>query len=110
MLWRAAKRRAVRLGVPFNIEVQDIEIPHTCPVMGIPIEHNWGDHRNSDYSPSLDRLIPSLGYTKGNVLVVSRRCNRIKSDATVAELRAIADFYERNAAKQLMSNKDHESD
>ena len=37
-------------------------------------------------SPTIDKLIPSLGYTKGNVWIVSRRANMIKSDATLEEL------------------------
>ena len=37
-------------------------------------------------SPTIDKLIPSLGYTKGNVWVISRRANMIKSDATLEEL------------------------
>jgi hypothetical protein len=29
----------------------------------------------------------------GNIVVVSRRANRIKNDATIEELEAVADFY-----------------
>lgn len=48
----------------------------------------------SDMSPSLDRLIPSKGYVKGNVVVVSWRANRLKNNASLADLRALVDFYE----------------
>lgn len=41
---------------------------------------------------SLDRIVPSLGYVPGNVAVISHRANRIKSDATADELRAVADW------------------
>lgn len=36
--------------------------------------------------PSLDKIIPKLGYVKGNVWVVSNKANRIKSNATIEEL------------------------
>lgn len=44
-------------------------------------------------SPSLDRIEPDLGYVAGNAIVISNRANRLKSDATIDELRAIASFY-----------------
>jgi hypothetical protein len=47
----------------------------------------------NDFSPSIDRIIPSLGYVRGNVVIVSMRANRIKTDATDAELRRVAKFY-----------------
>lgn len=40
-------------------------------------------------SPSLDKIIPSLGYVPGNVRIISARANLLKNDATVDELRAI---------------------
>lgn len=87
----AAKRAARVKSVPFNITVEDIAIPELCPVLGVRLEKN-NIERDSN-SPSLDRIIPALGYTKGNVMVISWRANRIKADATVDELRTIADFY-----------------
>jgi hypothetical protein len=45
-------------------------------------------------SPSLDRIVPELGYVKGNVRVISDRANRIKRDATLEELRAIVKYVE----------------
>lgn len=47
-----------------------------------------------DNSPSLDKLIPDLGYVKGNVAVISWRANRFKSDGTLEEIRMIADWME----------------
>ena len=45
-------------------------------------------------SPSVDRIDPNGGYVRGNIVVVSWRANRLKGNAMVNELRAIADFYE----------------
>lgn len=44
-------------------------------------------------SPSLDRIRNELGYVRGNVIVISNRANRLKSDASIEELRDIASFY-----------------
>jgi hypothetical protein len=90
-LWIAAKTRAKSRGLSFNLVVDDISIPEYCPVLGLKLEIAKG--RMRDNSPSLDRIIPALGYIQGNVLVVSWRANSIKSDATALELRKVADFY-----------------
>lgn len=88
----AARKRAKAKGIPFCISARDLVIPAICPVLAIPLA--VGDGRPSDASPSLDRIVPALGYVKGNVVVISMRANRLKSDATVDELRALADFFE----------------
>lgn len=90
-MWRSAKRRALSRGWDFNIEVTDIRVPSHCPVLGIPLFIGKG--KPTDNSPSLDRIKPEWGYIKGNILVVSHRVNKIKSDATLSEIQAIADFY-----------------
>jgi hypothetical protein len=89
----AAKSRAKAQHLPFNLTLEDLgPLPEYCPVLGIPLEIGSGIH--CDGSPSLDKIIPKLGYVRGNVLIVSMRANRLKSDATVAELRQMAEFYE----------------
>lgn len=92
-LWRAARLRAHKRGLPFDLEVSDAAIPSACPVLGIPLTPCLGKGL-TDSSPTVDRIDNAKGYVKGNVLVVSWRANRIKNDATVAELRAITNFYE----------------
>lgn len=54
-----------------------------------------GTRINGPNSPSLDKIVPELGYVKGNIVVVSLRANQIKSDATIEELQAVAKFYNR---------------
>jgi hypothetical protein len=88
----AAKSRAKEKGLMFNIHYEDIQIPNLCPILKIPLIPST--EGMTDNSPSLDRLIPYLGYTKGNVKVISMKANRIKQDATSAELRAVANFVE----------------
>lgn len=88
-----ARRRSKRLGVPCTITADDIEIPARCPVLGIRLKPSRGGTGGpSDNSPTLDRLVPSKGYVPGNVRVISNKANRIKSDATLKDLVAVAHY------------------
>lgn len=80
-------------GLPFNITKNDIEVPELCPALGIPLARARG--AVSPNSPSLDRIVPELGYTRGNVAVISVRANAIKQNATPQELEAVASWYRR---------------
>lgn len=52
--------------------------------LNIPLQFQNG--KVEDNSPSLDKIIPELGYVKNNVWVVSIRANRLKSDSSYDEL------------------------
>jgi hypothetical protein len=83
-LWERARRRARQAGVRFTIKPGDIAVPSVCPALGIRI--TIGKERSSG-SPSLDRIIPTRGYVRGNVRVISDKANRLKSNLTAAEIR-----------------------
>jgi len=85
VLLKAARNRAEKQGIPFEIDITDVVIPTHCPVLGIEISPVRG--RMNPASPSLDKIDPALGYVKGNVWVISWRANRMKSDASPEELR-----------------------
>lgn len=87
----SAKQRAKDKGLLFNIHYEDVQIPNLCPVLKIPLMPSTDGNLN-DNSPSLDRLIPYLGYTKGNVKVISMKANRIKTDATSNEIEAVLEY------------------
>ncbi len=88
-LWKSAKKRSRDKQLDFNIEVSDIIIPQFCPLLNIPIVHKIGLGKRRDNSPSLDRLDNSLGYVKGNIIVVSWRANFLKSDSEFQELQLL---------------------
>lgn len=92
-MFQAARKRARLAGVPFDLVESDIEIPQCCPVLGIPLVVSSGRKGPRDASPTIDRFVPSLGYVRGNVGVISWRANRLKSDGTTDELMRIVDFY-----------------
>ena len=76
-LLRSAKQRASKQGIPFDITISDFK--------------HIGDRQGGTYedSPSIDKIIPELGYVRGNVWVVSNKANRIKNNATLEELKLL---------------------
>ena len=86
----AARARAKRLGIPFSITLADVVVPAKCPALGCRIVRGIG--KPTDFSPTIDRLDPTKGYVPGNIAVISHRANRIKNDATVYEMRRIAEW------------------
>lgn len=63
-------------------------------MLGIPLL--WEGSNRTDNTPSLDRIVPHKGYVPDNVCVISWRANRLKSDASPAELRMLADYAEKH--------------
>lgn len=103
----AIKCRCRRDGVAFSLTAEDLlaAIPadHLCPALGIPIIFGGRLTRNS---PSVDRIIPTLGYIKGNIAVISHRANAMKQDASSPEeLRRVADYMERFAARNILGRE-----
>lgn len=82
-----ARKRAERLGLPYSLDPRRLIIPAQCPVLGIPLISGG---KRSIYSPSLDRIIPSLGYIHGNVRVISDHANRLKGDRSSQDLLSLS--------------------
>lgn len=86
-LLNIARRRAAEKGVPFDLREADISIPLKCPILGIALAPVGAGC--VDASPTLDRIIPSAGYVRGNVVVMSHRANTIKSFGSLEEHEAV---------------------
>jgi hypothetical protein len=98
-LWRNARNRAAANNLPFDITIGWVEqnMPEYCPVLPhLRLERQYGKH--ADCSPSLDKLVPHLGYAKANNRIISMRANAIKTNATLAELVAVCDYLRREVA------------
>lgn len=89
-IYDRAKGRAKQRGREFTISLDDVVIPETCPVLGVPLVHAPG----SPYVPSLDRIDSSKGYTPDNIIVMSWRANTLKNNMTEEECRALLRFFE----------------
>lgn len=85
----SAKRRAKQGGYDFSITLEDVVVPKFCPILGLPLQVGKG-RGNIPNAPTLDKIDPKLGYVPGNVQVISRRANTMKSDASKSELVAFA--------------------
>ncbi|ATW58338.1 putative HNH endonuclease [Pseudomonas phage ventosus] len=90
VMLKSARHRAAKAGVPFDLTAEDIVIPEHCPVFGVPLETASGAAKQN--SPSLDKIIPELGYVKGNVQVISNLANVMKHDATPEQLIMFAEW------------------
>jgi hypothetical protein len=94
LLFDSAKSRSKKKNIPFLIKLEDIVVPDTCPVLGIPL-FKVGEY-SSDNSATLDRIIPSLGYIPGNIIVISNKANRIKSNATYEDIFKVSEWLKSN--------------
>ena len=96
-LYYNIKKRASLANVPFTLTKQDLKdllekTGDRCPVLGIKFIKN-ADKNTRDYSPSVDRIDPKKGYTKNNTIVISFLANRIKTDASLNDIKKVYDFY-----------------
>ena len=91
---RHTKYRAEKKNLENNLTLEYLyEIfpkDYICPIFKTKMD--WlGTSANS---PSLDRIIPDLGYVEGNVAFISGAANTLKLNRTPIILRKIADFVE----------------
>lgn len=96
-LWAGAKKRAVDKNLPFDIELSDVCALavdlEVCPALGIPL--CWTNPEMKPDSPTLDRMVPELGYVKGNIAIISLRANMIKTNATSQEVGKVYSWMKR---------------
>ena len=92
----AKRSECKQKGFRFDLTEQYLQDIWTdfCPIFHTPMVIGTGG-RGDGYNSHLDRIIPEVGYVKGNVAWISGRANRIKYNASVKDLRDIADWMER---------------
>lgn len=91
-MFNSAKIRAAERGLPIDIDLKyllSIAVDK-CPALGIDLIYQG--NRIYPNSASLDKFDPRLGYTKGNVFIISHRANLIKTDAATEEVQMVADW------------------
>ncbi len=64
--------------------------PRKCPVFGRVL--SAGDGSPHAWSPSVDRIVPSKGYVRGNIQVISNKANTMKQNATPTQLKQFAQW------------------
>lgn len=91
---KSARQRAAKTGLDFRITADDVPLDDCCPICRVAF-HKKPQARmpsSEQNSPSLDRVIPALGYVPGNVAVICRDCNSKKGGASLEELERIVKF------------------
>lgn len=86
----AARSRAKKKNLDFNIDKSDIIIPEMCPITLLPLYVNNG--KSGPNSPTLDRVHNHLGYTKGNVEVISKKANTHKGNMSFEEIERMYNY------------------
>lgn len=96
-----AKSRARLQGLDFALTPTDFPVlPTHCPILGLELKYIQAKAKMGDPCiATLDKLDSSKGYVVGNVAIVSLRANRLKSDASLAELKMLASWLEGAMAK-----------
>ncbi len=77
------------LSIPLDIDMDYMETiwNEKCPVLGVVYEHNRGVYRRT-----IDRIVPKLGYVKGNVRFVCALANNIMNSGTPTQVLTTALF------------------
>lgn len=91
VLLSGSKQRAKRANIKHTLTRDDIVIPDRCPVFGTEMKREG--RKTWKNAPSIDRIDNNEGYTKENIVIVSRRANILKKDASIEELKLLSDFY-----------------
>lgn len=96
----SALTRSRRYKLAFDavlVDVLSVFPPSKCPACGVTLNYtvNATTHRNPAI-PSIDRVDNALGYTVENTRIICFRCNRIKSDASLADLKSLVAYMEEN--------------
>jgi hypothetical protein len=90
-LFNLLKNRALRKNIPFEIKYNDIVWNTHCPVFGYELIYdNLNNPKNE--SASFDKVDPTLGYVKGNVIIISHRANWLKQDSNIEQLEKIIKY------------------
>ena len=84
------KQRALRGNIPFDLTVDNVNWNTHCPVFGYELSYYKND---KDKSVSIDKIDPSKGYTKDNVVVMSLRANRAKWNLNIDEVKKLYEYF-----------------
>ena len=105
--------RAKKENIPFNLDIeyfidkdtkpdgQKTGYPDYCPIFGIKLNHEEG----SDNRASFDKVLPELGYIKGNVQIISYKANRLKSNMHIKDFEKFIEYIKNNTVIDTQPSK-----
>ena len=100
-----AYRRAGIKGLEFALpSYKDLpKCPKKCPILNIVLKVGKLKDSNgggTDNSPSLDRIDNNKGYVKGNLQIISRKANQMKSNANFEEIEMLYKYMKKIKEKK----------
>ena len=110
-LSNAAKNRAKKKNISIDLDffstpniVDWLKRQPRCECCNVKFKIGFKSNRKDwkksySNSPSIDRLVPSLGYVPDNVSLICFRCNSHKSDATLEEIKRMYFWLKRKLEK-----------
>jgi len=107
--WFRLERRAATKKIPFNLtlehlrELYNIEKCPCCDAMFSTGKKS----ENASNCRSIDRLVPSLGYTDFNTGVICRECNNQKGTSTLTELYELGHFRMANWLAKTIKDREN---
>jgi hypothetical protein len=94
--------RARKLALPFDTKfLREMAPEQRCECCSRILDYTA---KRTDASPSLDRVIPELGYVRGNVHILCWRCNALKSDGKPQEFADIVEYIRRTRNDARVAN------
>jgi len=99
ILLRKAKYRAKKDNLNFTITLNDVKnaMSDICPLLEIKMNINKNTVKDDSFT--LDKILPEKGYVEGNIIVISHKANRSKSNATIEEYKNVI-----NGLKNITKN------
>lgn len=101
--WTALKSKCQSNKITFDLTVEDIkklQCKKTCEITGVKI-YKAVSKQQVDNTLTFDRIFPSKGYVKSNVIAVSKKINEAKGCIDIPELKSLVKFY---LKKKLIKN------
>lgn len=93
MIWNA-RYRSKKNNIPFDLSIKDLPPPpEYCPITLKKL--NYNSKKITPESPSLERITPDLGYTKGNVAIISMEAQWIKSNHSLEKLEFVLNNFKK---------------
>ena len=102
-MYRRARSRAIKNNLDFSITISDIVIPDKCPLLEVPFV--LGEKGNYEFTPTIDRIDNSKGYTKDNIWVITKKANSMKNSASFDELNTFCT----NILRYSLNSREYES-
>ena len=96
--FKRLRLRARQHSLPFDLDEDYLVELWTgqCAIFGTPLCTPYSTDRQVPDKATIDRIVPELGYIKGNVQWVSNQANTIKSFGTLEEHEAVVTYMKKH--------------